>query len=173
MHHQFSSRSFVIVKSQELADLWLQHSKSQAWQTLFMCMGCQNELPATAHETANADAEEYLKNQSEPAHGLKRKATDPLTPQKGQKVPRDDTQISPVKTSICPPKRLQSSRPALFGKAPERSRMLMGAKTDPDEDAKNLGPEDEDKDMLDIQEATEQDNAQRNILSILRLLLKF
>ena len=137
--------------SEELSALWVQHSRSVAWQTLFMSLGLQDELSPEAHRIASA--------QAEPARAGGSKDSEQVTPEKPKKRRKTDSldeglmnQLSPVKTSISA-KRCSTPRPALFGK-PAPQQYLIRAAQAPDE---RKASDPLDPEGLKVEEQTEKD----------------
>ena len=121
--------------AKDLANLWMKQRHSKAWQTLFMAMGLQEELPPSAHEAASAAAEARASvaaevsasaaaggSSSPPRDGVDEQPLLATPPRKSLIEHRGGQELlSPVKSTIRP-RRIQQSRPALFGvgKAPDQ-----------------------------------------------------
>lgn len=116
-----------LASAQALAELWMTHSTNSSWQTLFLALGLQNELPPAAHQTASAEAEPAVSHAAAPPA----RESMEMTPSKTKKVAQTDDKmlnmLSPVKTSVAPKKTVKG-RPALFGVPVKEDGFLKSAK---------------------------------------------
>ena len=123
--------------------MWETHSANPSWQTLFLALGLQNELPQAAQKSASAEAELSVSHTAAPSAPESME----MTPRKAKKVAQSEEEmlnmLSPVKTSVAPKKTVKG-RPALFGVPVKEDGVLKSAKIE----GKEVEPAEEEKDDL-------------------------
>eukprot|EP00435_Cladocopium_sp_Y103_P033781 s1913_g8.t1 len=126
-----------------LGELWMTHSTNSSWQTLFLALGLQNELPQAAQQAASAEAETSVSHAAAPSAPQSLE----MTPPKAKKVAQTEDEmlnmLSPVKTSVAPKKTVKG-RPALFGVPVKEDGLLKSAKIE----GKEVEPAEEKDELM-------------------------